>query len=257
MSTVTDDSGRPLRVVIIDDTADLRQLLRLALERGGFEVVAEAGDGKAGIETVAAAPARRRDHRPRDARDGRHRGAAHAAPAGARRQDHRALRLRRPADVGPRGRRRRRRLRAEGRAAVDDHRLRRRHRVGSRHADAAAHAERGHHREPPAPALGREPGRPAAPRRRTPPRHRTPPRSRRRPTCRCGTPCGSRRTASSSSPTSRCSGWCTPTPSPPGCSAPTAPARRWPRSRPTSPRWCRTTGSTATRPSRPTSRPAG
>lgn len=43
---------RPLRTVIIDDTADLRDLLRLALDRGGFDVVGEAGDGKAGIEVV-------------------------------------------------------------------------------------------------------------------------------------------------------------------------------------------------------------
>ncbi|GAB2778556.1 hypothetical protein GCM10027020_35170 [Nocardioides salsibiostraticola] len=40
------------RVVIIDDTEDLRELLKLALGRGGFDVVAEAGDGKAGIEVV-------------------------------------------------------------------------------------------------------------------------------------------------------------------------------------------------------------
>ncbi|WP_309648876.1 response regulator [Nocardioides sp.] len=43
---------RPRRVVIIDDTPDLRELLKLALIRGGFEVVAEAGDGREGIEVV-------------------------------------------------------------------------------------------------------------------------------------------------------------------------------------------------------------
>jgi len=43
---------RPLRTVIIDDTADLRDLLHLALDRGGFDVVGEAGDGKAGIDVV-------------------------------------------------------------------------------------------------------------------------------------------------------------------------------------------------------------
>jgi DNA-binding NarL/FixJ family response regulator len=43
---------RPVRVVIVDDTHDLRELLRLALTRGGMEVVGEAGDGLAGIETV-------------------------------------------------------------------------------------------------------------------------------------------------------------------------------------------------------------
>lgn len=45
---------RPLRTVIIDDTADLRDLLRLALDRGGFDVVGEAGDGRAGIDLVRA-----------------------------------------------------------------------------------------------------------------------------------------------------------------------------------------------------------
>jgi len=44
--------ARPIRVVIVDDTFDLRELLRLALTRGGMEVVGEAGDGLAGIEAV-------------------------------------------------------------------------------------------------------------------------------------------------------------------------------------------------------------
>ena len=44
--------NRPVRVVIVDDTYDLRELLRLALTRGGMEVVGEAGDGLSGIETV-------------------------------------------------------------------------------------------------------------------------------------------------------------------------------------------------------------
>lgn len=44
--------SRPVRVVIIDDTLDLRELLRLALTRGGLEVVGEAGDGLSGIECV-------------------------------------------------------------------------------------------------------------------------------------------------------------------------------------------------------------
>ena len=43
---------RPIRVVIIDDTEDIRFLLRHALERGGMKVVAEAGDGLEGIEAV-------------------------------------------------------------------------------------------------------------------------------------------------------------------------------------------------------------
>lgn len=43
---------RPVRVAIVDDTGDLRFLLRAALTRGGMEVVAEAADGRAGIEAV-------------------------------------------------------------------------------------------------------------------------------------------------------------------------------------------------------------
>lgn len=46
-----------VRVVIVDDTEDLRELLRYALVRAGMEVVADAGDGEAGIEAV-------REHRP-------------------------------------------------------------------------------------------------------------------------------------------------------------------------------------------------
>ncbi len=47
---------RPLRVVLVDDTADIRLLLRAALEAdGAFEVVGEAGDGATGVEVVAAA----------------------------------------------------------------------------------------------------------------------------------------------------------------------------------------------------------
>lgn len=52
MSVETLETTR--RVVIVDDTPDLRDLLRLALTRGGFEVVAEAGDGREGIEAVRA-----------------------------------------------------------------------------------------------------------------------------------------------------------------------------------------------------------
>ena len=42
----------PLRVVVIDDTEDLRDLMRIALTRGGMTVVGEAGNGLEGIETV-------------------------------------------------------------------------------------------------------------------------------------------------------------------------------------------------------------
>ena len=44
--------ARSRRVVIVDDTPDLRALLRIALERAGYVVVGEAGDGRAGIEVV-------------------------------------------------------------------------------------------------------------------------------------------------------------------------------------------------------------
>ncbi|WP_028474148.1 sensor histidine kinase [Nocardioides alkalitolerans] len=40
------------RVVVVDDTPDLRNLLRLMLLRGGLDVVGEAADGRAGIEVV-------------------------------------------------------------------------------------------------------------------------------------------------------------------------------------------------------------
>lgn len=47
-----DTASSTLRVVIVDDTADLRELMRHALTRGGMNVVGEAGDGRAGIEVV-------------------------------------------------------------------------------------------------------------------------------------------------------------------------------------------------------------
>lgn len=47
----------PIRAVIVDDTDDIRDLLRIVLRRAGYDVVAEAADGRAGIEVV-------REHRP-------------------------------------------------------------------------------------------------------------------------------------------------------------------------------------------------
>jgi DNA-binding NarL/FixJ family response regulator len=45
----------PIRVVLVDDSADLRALVRMALEREpDFTVVGEAGDGASAVETVAA-----------------------------------------------------------------------------------------------------------------------------------------------------------------------------------------------------------
>ena len=41
-----------VRVVLVDDTPSLRMLTRLALDDTGFEVVAEAGDGLAGVNAV-------------------------------------------------------------------------------------------------------------------------------------------------------------------------------------------------------------
>ena len=47
--------GRPLRAVLVDDTPDVRLLVRTALERSGrFAVVGEAGDGETGTRVVAA-----------------------------------------------------------------------------------------------------------------------------------------------------------------------------------------------------------
>lgn len=47
-------AGRPIRVVLVDDTSDIRLLLRIGLEReGGLEIVGEAGDGEAGVRVIA------------------------------------------------------------------------------------------------------------------------------------------------------------------------------------------------------------
>jgi two-component system, chemotaxis family, chemotaxis protein CheY len=50
MGTAT--RARPIRVAVIDDTSDIRELLRLVLSRNGMDVVGEAGDGRAGVELV-------------------------------------------------------------------------------------------------------------------------------------------------------------------------------------------------------------
>ncbi|MFI2650287.1 MULTISPECIES: response regulator transcription factor [Micromonospora] len=56
---MTDDHGRPLRVVLADDEAMVRAGVRAILAADpGIEVVAEAGDGHAAVELVRA-------HRPR------------------------------------------------------------------------------------------------------------------------------------------------------------------------------------------------
>ena len=48
-------AGEPPSVLLVDDTADLRALVRMALERrGDFRVVAEAGDGREGVDVAKA-----------------------------------------------------------------------------------------------------------------------------------------------------------------------------------------------------------
>ena len=43
------DSSRPLRVVVVDDEPDVCLLLRLQLERVGYDVVGEARDGEEAV----------------------------------------------------------------------------------------------------------------------------------------------------------------------------------------------------------------
>jgi DNA-binding NarL/FixJ family response regulator len=44
-----------MRLFLCDDNPEYRKLTRLVLERSGHEIVGEAGDGQAAIETAAAA----------------------------------------------------------------------------------------------------------------------------------------------------------------------------------------------------------
>jgi DNA-binding NarL/FixJ family response regulator len=45
----------PVRIVVVDDSEDIRHVLRLALQRQpDFEIVAEAADGEAGVAAVNA-----------------------------------------------------------------------------------------------------------------------------------------------------------------------------------------------------------
>ena len=49
----TGDTGRvPLTVLVVDDDADFRRVVRRLLQRRGFVVVAEVGDGAAALEAV-------------------------------------------------------------------------------------------------------------------------------------------------------------------------------------------------------------
>lgn len=48
------DEVAALRVVVIDDIADIRRLVGLILETAGHRVVAEAADGREGVDVVLA-----------------------------------------------------------------------------------------------------------------------------------------------------------------------------------------------------------
>ena len=48
------DEVAALRVVVIDDIADIRRLVGLILETAGHRVVAEAADGRDGVDVVLA-----------------------------------------------------------------------------------------------------------------------------------------------------------------------------------------------------------
>ena len=50
MTTMTRE--RPVRAVVIDDTTDIRDLLRIALSASGMDVVGEARDGQEGVDLV-------------------------------------------------------------------------------------------------------------------------------------------------------------------------------------------------------------
>jgi len=50
------ENGMKRRILVIDDDADIRELVRTLLERAGHEVV-EAEDGRAGLKALYAAPA--------------------------------------------------------------------------------------------------------------------------------------------------------------------------------------------------------
>ena len=52
-SDTQQSAGTGLRAVLVDDTATIRMLIRLALENAGIQIIGEAGDGAAGVELVA------------------------------------------------------------------------------------------------------------------------------------------------------------------------------------------------------------
>ena len=48
--TPSPNGSEPIRVLIADDEADVRLLLRIQLEHEGFEIVGEANDGQAALD---------------------------------------------------------------------------------------------------------------------------------------------------------------------------------------------------------------
>jgi CheY-like chemotaxis protein len=70
------------RILVIDDNAAIRELLRLVLEEEGYEVI-EAADGAEGLQRVSGDSYRPRDYRSADARHGWSGAADGAAAYGA------------------------------------------------------------------------------------------------------------------------------------------------------------------------------
>jgi two-component system, chemotaxis family, chemotaxis protein CheY len=54
LSTAQDQRADDVRIVVIDDTSDIRLLLCTVLNRNGMQVVGEAADGRAGVDLVRA-----------------------------------------------------------------------------------------------------------------------------------------------------------------------------------------------------------
>lgn len=50
------NGSRHIRVLIVDDEPDVRLLLRVQLEREGFEIVGEAADGREALQCCRTAP---------------------------------------------------------------------------------------------------------------------------------------------------------------------------------------------------------
>ena len=48
--TITDQAARAPSVLVVDDEPAMRMLARAFLERGGFSVIDEAGDGSQALE---------------------------------------------------------------------------------------------------------------------------------------------------------------------------------------------------------------